>query len=117
VVELVNDMAMARKSVTSVSPSAAPAAMRAASSWRERAMPTIGWALLLACWAALPWLVGRSIVDMFVFVALYAIAGVGVSFLLGQCGIVSLAQSAFYGIGAYSAAYGATKFGWPMAAL
>ena len=39
---------------------------------------------------------------MLVFAGLYTIAGLGVAFLLGQCGIVSLAQSVFYGIGAYS---------------
>ena len=41
------------------------------------------------------------------------IAGLGVTFLLGQCGIVSLAQSVFYGIGAYSTAYCTTHYGWP----
>jgi branched-chain amino acid transport system permease protein len=50
---------------------------------------------------------------LFVFAALYAIAGLGVAFLLGQCGIVSLAQNVFFGIGAYSTAYGATALGWP----
>jgi branched-chain amino acid transport system permease protein len=35
-----------------------------------------------------------------------------VSFLLGHCGIVSLAQSVFYGVGAYSAAYCTTQLGW-----
>ncbi|WP_425529957.1 ABC transporter permease subunit, partial [Stenotrophomonas maltophilia] len=34
------------------------------------------------------------------------------AFLLGQCGIISLAQSVFYGIGAYATAYGATALGW-----
>jgi branched-chain amino acid transport system permease protein len=50
---------------------------------------------------------------MLVFSALYTIAGLGVTFLLGQCGIVSLAQSVFYGIGAYSSAYCSTHYGWP----
>jgi branched-chain amino acid transport system permease protein len=36
-----------------------------------------------------------------------------VSFLLGQCGIVSLAQSVFYGIGAYASSYGSLQLGWP----
>jgi branched-chain amino acid transport system permease protein len=74
------------------------------------------WALaivLLAAWAALPAFASRSVVDMLVFAGLYSIAGLGVTFLLGQCGIVSLAQSVFYGIGAYSSAYCATHFGWP----
>ena len=50
------------------------------------------------------------------FAGLYTIAGLGVSFLLGQCGIVSLAQSVFYGIGAYSTAYCTTHLGWPVPA-
>jgi branched-chain amino acid transport system permease protein len=67
----------------------------------------------LALWATVPAFASRSIVDMLVFAGLYTIAGLGVSFLLGQCGIVSLAQSVFYGIGAYSTAYCATQLGWP----
>lgn len=70
-------------------------------------------AAALALWAILPMTQGRSVVDLFVFAALYTIAGLGVAFLLGQCGIVSLAQSLFYGIGAYSTAYGCTVLGWP----
>ena len=79
--------------------------------------PARVWALgaaLAVLWVCVPALASRSIVDMLVFTALYTIAGLGVSFLLGQCGIVSLAQSVFYGIGAYSSAYCATHFGWPM---
>ena len=48
---------------------------------------------------------------MLVFAGLYTIAGLGVAFLLGQCGIVSLAQSVFYGIGAYCTAYSACTMG------
>jgi branched-chain amino acid transport system permease protein len=68
----------------------------------------------LAIWAALPWFVGRGTIDILVFSGLYTIAGLGVSFLLGQCGIVSLAQSGFYGIGAYATAYGTTVLGLPI---
>lgn len=68
----------------------------------------------VAIWAFLPMFVGRGTVDIFVFAALYSIAGLGVAFLLGQCGIVSLAQSVFYGIGAYSAAYCGTALGLPI---
>ena len=70
--------------------------------------------LLIAAWAAIPWYVGRGSVDIFVFAGLYTIASLGVAFLLGQCGIVSLSQSVFYGIGAYSTAYGTTVLGWPI---
>lgn len=67
---------------------------------------------VIALWAALPAFASRSVVDMLVFTALYTIAGLGVSFLLGQCGIVTLAQSVFYGIGAYATAYTTTHYGW-----
>lgn len=75
--------------------------------------------LLIVGWALLPSYSSRSTVDLLVFTALYAIAGLGVSFLLGQCGIVSLAQSVFYGIGAYATAYGCMTLGWsqPVAML
>jgi branched-chain amino acid transport system permease protein len=75
-----------------------------------------GWLIALialAAWALVPAFASRSVVDILVFAGLYTIAGLGVSFLLGQCGIVSLAQSVFYGIGAYSTAYCATHLGWP----
>lgn len=67
----------------------------------------------LAVWALVPIVGTRSLVDLLVFTALYSISGLGVSFLLGQCGIVSLAQSVFYGIGAYASAYGCVTLGWP----
>lgn len=67
----------------------------------------------LVLWAAIPAFASRALVDLLVFTALYSIAGIGVSFLLGQCGIVSLAQSVFYGIGAYATAYGCVTLGWP----
>jgi len=83
------------------------------SNVKNRALfNSIGFVLVAALWAALPLWIGRSSVDMLVFTALYAIAGLGVSFLLGQCGMVSLAQSAFFGIGAYSTAYGTTVLAW-----
>src|SRR4249920_2644393 len=67
----------------------------------------------IALWALIPVVASRSLTDMLVFTALYSIAGLGVAFLLGQCGIVSLAQSVFYGVGAYSSAYCSTHYGWP----
>jgi len=81
--------------------------------------PLLKWAavpLAVALWAVVPALASRSVTDMLVFTALYSIAGLGVSFLLGQCGIVSLAQSVFYGVGAYSTAYCCVQLGWPSAA-
>lgn len=54
--------------------------------------------------AVLPLILPRHFVDLLVFAAIYAIAGLGVGLLLGQCGIVNLAQPVFYAVGAYSSA-------------
>jgi len=72
-----------------------------------------GMITLAALWAVAPAFASRSVIDTLVFSGLYTIAGLGVTFLLGQCGIVSLAQSVFYGIGAYSSAYCTTHYQWP----
>ncbi len=71
------------------------------------------WGCAAAVALALPWIVGRHIMDMLVLAAIYAIAGLGVSLLLGQCGILNLAQSLFFGIGAFSTAILTTRFGVP----
>ena len=79
----------------------------------ERVIAAVAVLVGLAVWAALPWFIGRGTIDILVFSGIYTIAGLGVSFLLGQCGIISLAQSGFYGIGAYATAYGTTVLGLP----
>jgi branched-chain amino acid transport system permease protein len=79
----------------------------------QRRLLWVGGPLLALLWLALPWLASRNVVDMLVFTGLYTIAGLGVTFLLGQAGIVSLAQSVFYGIGAYSSAYCSIQLGLP----
>ncbi|MGO4782145.1 hypothetical protein AB4084_42315, partial [Lysobacter sp. 2RAB21] len=61
--------------------------------------------LLVLAWALAPLLLSRHLIDLFVFAGLFTIGGLGVGLLLGQCGIVNLAQALFYGIGAYSSAY------------
>ena len=71
------------------------------------------WGAFLLLWAALPLVASRHLVDLLVFAGLYSIAGLGVAFLLGQCGIVNLAQSVFYGIGAYAAAWFCVHKGLP----
>ncbi len=70
-------------------------------------------ALAVLAWVLAPLLVERSMLDVLNFSAILAIGGLGVGLLLGQCGIVNLGQSAFYGIGAYATAYGTTVLGVP----
>lgn len=62
--------------------------------------------------ALLPMVAARHTLDLMIFAALYSIAGLGVGLLLGQCGIVNLAQAFFYGIGAYASAYGTVMLEW-----
>jgi branched-chain amino acid transport system permease protein len=88
--------------------------MRMDRNRSERIWTGAAVALGLVIWAALPWWLGRGAIDILVFTGIYTIAGLGVAFLLGQCGIVSLAQSGFYGIGAYATAYGTTVLGLPI---
>ncbi|MFG1371974.1 branched-chain amino acid ABC transporter permease [Xanthobacter oligotrophicus] len=74
------------------------------------------WALLAAVAAlaaAVPFATPVELVDRLTFAAIYGIAGLGVGLLLGQCGILNLAQAVFYGIGAYASAYGCVELGWP----
>lgn len=80
----------------------------------SKALRAAFFGVMLAAWALLPLVATRSVVDLLVFTALYSIAGLGVSFLLGQCGIVSLAQSVFYGIGAYASTYLCVTHKWPI---
>lgn len=68
--------------------------------------------LALVLLAALPLVAARHTLDLMIFAALYSIAGLGVGLLLGQCGIVNLAQAFFYGIGAYASAYGTVMLEW-----
>jgi branched-chain amino acid transport system permease protein len=74
---------------------------------------SIGLIVSLLVLLALPLAIERHSTDLMIFAACYAIAGLGVGLLLGQCGIVNLAQAFFYGVGAYASAYGTVSLGWP----
>ena len=47
-----------------------------------------------------------------VFVCIYGLAAMSFDLLLGYAGLISLAQAAFVGLGAYSTALLTTKLGW-----
>jgi branched-chain amino acid transport system permease protein len=64
--------------------------------------------VLLAC---APLVLDRHVIDHLVFAAIFAIGGLGVSLLLGQCGILNMAQALFFGIGAFSSAILSTHWG------
>jgi len=76
------------------------------------------WALLavLAFIATLPFLVNPFYLGVVVLGAIYAVAVLGLHFLMGLSGQLSLAQGAFFGLGAYTAAILSTRFDVPFLA-
>lgn len=86
-------------------PAASPAAAR-----RDRP-----WALivLLALMATLPFLVNPFYLGVVVLGGIYAVAVLGLYFIMGLTGQLSLAQGAFFGLGAYAAAVTSTRLHWP----
>jgi branched-chain amino acid transport system permease protein len=88
---------------------------------RPRAVVRFAPALCLAvAFAAGPFVADRATISLLALAWIYAIAALGVSVNIGFIGIVSLAQSAFFGVGAFSTAYVTTHLdgsGWTGAAL
>ncbi len=75
------------------------------------------WSLLalLALMAALPFIVNPFFLGVVVLGAIYAVAVLGLHFLMGLSGQLSLAQGAFFGLGAYTAAILSTRYDVPFA--
>lgn len=82
-------------------------------SERLRSRAPWGLAALAAGLAAVP-LLNREpyILSTLIVVGLYALVGTGLGLLMGHAGQVSLGQSAFYGIGAYTTALLSVRLGW-----
>lgn len=84
------------------------------------AMPrwaTVAAALVLAL-IVLPVFAPQYVLHISVFVLIYTLPVIGLGFLTGFTGRVSLAQGALFGIGAYTTALLTTRFGWaPIATL
>lgn len=78
---------------------------------RESKRLALGAVVIL--WACLPFVLSRQWIDLLDFAAIYAVSGLGIGLLLGQAGIVNLAQAFFYGIGAYASAYCTVNLGLP----
>jgi branched-chain amino acid transport system permease protein len=77
---------------------------------RHRAVLLLGAALLIGVTG----LTVRSsyVLSMLVFIALYAMAGLGLSLVMGFAGQVSLGQAAFFAIGAYASGVLTASYGW-----
>ncbi len=57
-------------------------------------------------------------VDVMVFAGIFSLVTLGLSMLMGYAGQISLAQAAFFGIGAYASGILTARFGWnPWAAM
>lgn len=78
-------------------------------------LPRMPYAVVLALFAALPWL---PVNGFYLFLAqtyfYTCIAVIGLNLLLGLSGQMSLGQGGFYALGAYGSALAALKLGWPV---
>ncbi|WP_052300585.1 branched-chain amino acid ABC transporter permease [Kyrpidia tusciae] len=70
-------------------------------------------ALIAVVVAICPWIVGPFWTQIMLLTGLYAMCILGLSLLIGHAGLVSLAQAAFWGIGAYVSAFLSLKHGFP----
>jgi len=83
----------------------------------------LSFAVLTGTLAAFPWLTGLSrsfshYTDVMIFAGIFCLVTLGLSLLMGFAGQISLAQAAFFGIGAYSSGILTVHFHWnPWAAL
>ncbi|MDO5738687.1 MAG: branched-chain amino acid ABC transporter ATP-binding protein/permease [Ornithinimicrobium sp.] len=74
----------------------------------------IPYALLIAALIIFPMVAPISVVNIGVYVLIFAIAAVGLSLLMGLAGQVSLGHAAFFSIGAYTQGILVTKHDWNM---
>lgn len=76
--------------------------------------PRLAIGLVVLVLAALPLLpTGSYLLHLTILGLIYTVAATGLTGLLGYCGQYSIAQGAFFGIGAYTAAILTTKLGLP----
>ncbi len=66
----------------------------------------------------LPTVLPQYVLHVLVFIMIYSLPVIGLGFLTGFTGRISLAQGALFGVGAYTTALLTTRLGWsPLAAL
>jgi len=63
-------------------------------------------------WVVLPFKAVSHYVDVMVFAGIFSIICLGLSMLMGYAGQISMAQAAFFGIGAYTSGVLPSKFGF-----
>lgn len=80
----------------------------------------LGSAIFVACFPLIvhPVTAISHYVDIMVFAGIFCLVSLGLSLVMGYAGQISLAQAAFFGIGAYSSGILTTRFGFnPWAAM
>jgi ABC-type branched-subunit amino acid transport system permease subunit len=78
-----------------------------------RALPVLA-AIVVAFGIAAAW--NPTFAQAGTYAAIYAIAAIGLSLLMGNVNQISIGQAGFFGIGAYAVAYGTTAWTLPQAA-
>ena len=69
-------------------------------------------------WVVMPFKAVSHYVDVMVFAGIFSMVTLGLSMLMGYAGQISMAQAAFFGIGAYTSGILTSRFGWsPLAAM
>ena len=83
---------------------------------RALSSPAVWRAIGVLAVVLFPVLAARSpfLVNLAIFIGIYYIVCIGLSLIFGLAGQLSLAQAAFYGIGAYASAILTTKLGVPV---
>ena len=82
-----------------------------ASAWRG--LPSLALAIVVVLVASSLAPTSGYILNVVMQAATYAIGVAGLVVVLGYCGQISLAQAAFFGLGAYGVGLGTTDFGLP----
>jgi branched-chain amino acid transport system permease protein len=83
---------------------------------RALSSPSLWRAIGVLALVLFPILASRSpfLINLAIFIGIYYIVCIGLSLIFGLAGQLSLAQAAFYGIGAYASAIVTTKLGLPV---
>lgn len=92
-------------------PVAAPAASMTRS--RQGLLPAAAAFAGVVLLAALPFFVGNYVLAAAILTAVYLLPSLGLNVIFGYTGMLSFAQGAFFGIGAYTSAILATRLGLP----
>jgi branched-chain amino acid transport system permease protein len=66
-------------------------------------LAALGWVLATLALALLPWVFGKYAIDLAARTMVMAVFAMSLQLLVGQVGLVSFGQAAFFGIGAYAA--------------